>query len=101
MTDYIERDIWKSMPDDLPYKGAVKRVLMQAPAADVRPVIYGKWVDESGHIPHCSVCGKYSDDADTGCALWCAFCGAYMVPQDATDGRTYVPALKERRKTND
>ena len=35
MAEYIERDIWKKLPDDLPYKASVKRVLIEAPAADV------------------------------------------------------------------
>ena len=40
MTKYIDADLWRDLPDDLPYKGAVKRVLIQAPAADVRPVVF-------------------------------------------------------------
>ena len=37
MDEYIERDVWKTLPDDLPYKASVKRVLIQAPTADVVP----------------------------------------------------------------
>lgn len=48
------------------------------PAADVREVVRGKWIEEPGHIPHCSNCGRYSDDADTGDAICCPFCGAEM-----------------------
>lgn len=32
----IDADIWMNLPDDLPYKGAVKRVLIRAPEAVVR-----------------------------------------------------------------
>lgn len=78
MTDYIERDLWKSLPDDLPYKGAVKRVLMQAPAADVRPVARGRWIVHdygAGDINYeCSEC------KDISCcgADFCPDCGADM-----------------------
>lgn len=48
------------------------------PAADVVPVRHGRWISEPGHIPNCSGCGRYSDDADTGEAICCPFCGALM-----------------------
>ena len=36
MSKYIDADeLLKKLPDDLPYKGSVKRVLMQAPGVDV------------------------------------------------------------------
>lgn len=35
---YIDADaLLQRLPDDLPYKGSVKRVLIQAPTADVVP----------------------------------------------------------------
>ena len=38
MAEYIDREsILKSLSDDLPYKASVKRVLIQAPTADVAP----------------------------------------------------------------
>jgi hypothetical protein len=38
MPRYIDADaLLSKMPDDLPYKSSVKRVLMQATAADVAP----------------------------------------------------------------
>ena len=38
MTRYIDADaLLQRLPDDLPYKASVKRVLMQAPTADVAP----------------------------------------------------------------
>lgn len=40
MARYIDADaLLSKMPDDLPYKASVKRVLMQAPEADVVPKI--------------------------------------------------------------
>ena len=38
MARYIDADaLLQRLPDDLPYKGSVKRVLLQAPTADVVP----------------------------------------------------------------
>ena len=42
MTKYIDADIWRKLPDDLPYKASVKRVLIQSPAADV---VEGKQIE--------------------------------------------------------
>ena len=40
MKRYIDADaVLDRLPDDLPYKGSVKRVLMQAPTADVVEVV--------------------------------------------------------------
>ena len=40
MSRYIDADeLLNRMPDDLPYKASVKRVLMQAPTADVVEVV--------------------------------------------------------------
>jgi DNA-directed RNA polymerase subunit RPC12/RpoP len=33
----------KNLPEDLPYKGSVKRVLIQCPPANVEEVRYGEW----------------------------------------------------------
>ena len=58
--------------------GDMLEYLRSIPAADVVPVRHGRWINEPGHIPHCSECGRYSDDADTGEAICCPFCGARM-----------------------
>ena len=63
MPRYIDADaLLKKLPDDLPYKGSVKRVIMQAPTADVEEVRNGEWVksenedyDDYEHH-YCSVC---------------------------------------------
>lgn len=72
MTEYIERD--KIGLTDLEiimckrsYKEALKMILdkiASIPAADVRPVVHGKWKDtmhDCHDTPHikCSVCGEY------------------------------------------
>ena len=39
MSRYIDADeLLNRLPDDLPYKASVKRVLTQAPTADVAPI---------------------------------------------------------------
>ena len=49
MSKYINVDkILYSMSNDLPYKGSVRRVLMQAEEEDVIPVAWLiRWADES------------------------------------------------------
>ena len=94
MTDYIDREeAYRFAQDQLKKEtGAYSmgwnhamNVMKSAfhnndalPAADVVPVRHGRWISEPGHIPHCSECGRYSDDADTGEAICCPFCGAKM-----------------------
>jgi hypothetical protein len=44
MVKYVDADkVLKNLPDDLPYKASVKRVLMSAPTADVAEVRHGRW----------------------------------------------------------
>ena len=45
MSRFIDADkLLNKLPDDLPYKASVKRVLMQAPTADVVEVRHGHWL---------------------------------------------------------
>lgn len=40
MSRYIDADsVWQTLPDDLPFKASVRRVLMQAPTVDAVEVI--------------------------------------------------------------
>ena len=78
---YIDADALIGMlPDDLPYKGSVKRVLMQAPAADVVEVRNGEWgFDGLGWT--CSECGEYALSIKTKIQVhsnYCPNCGAKM-----------------------
>lgn len=60
MARYIDADkLLHSLPDDLPYKASVKRVLMQADEADVVEVRHGEWIEDGyNDIPcACSHCG--------------------------------------------
>lgn len=53
------------------------KIIKEVPAADVQEVQHGRWIEEPGLIPRCSICGEYSQDADTG-AWYCPNCGAKM-----------------------
>lgn len=61
MSRYIDAEALLSrLPDDLPYKASVKRVLLQAPTADVVEVVRCKdcfyYREENSYCmnPHCS-----------------------------------------------
>ena len=84
MADYIDREkifsIWRSMPAPASVT-SLAAAISQTPAADVAPVVHGKW--EPGN-PICPVCGenKFKDlDADVW-ADWqpkfCPNCGTRM-----------------------
>ena len=53
------------------------REIEAIPAADVRPVVHGKWVDK-GYRYRCSICGKYELYCDAVIYKFCPFCGAEM-----------------------
>ena len=105
MKDYIEREyVLKCMEDS--YKNAgisaeakakMTRWLNKAPAADVRPVVRGKWVKARGSwctpggdpVWECSECGKgrhvygiehgsYGAGVADGQWVACPNCGAWM-----------------------
>ena len=59
MPRYKDTDeILKRLPNDLPYKASVKRVLMQAPDADVVEVRHGYWYFIEYEYFCCSECGE-------------------------------------------
>ena len=87
MARYIDADgLLQKLPNDLPYKASVKRVLVQAPTADAEEVRRGYWVDcietgttvagitNSGFVGYkCSLCGRYEGKKEPYCN-----CGAKM-----------------------
>lgn len=93
MTEYIDRTaLMANLPNE-PYKGVLRRVLMQAPAADVAPVVHGQWkYDQNandwgigGYV--CSVCKNKNNNlpcsraksvALFSGAKYCPECGAKM-----------------------
>ncbi len=75
MSRYIDADaLLNRTPDDLPYKASVKRVVMQAPTADVVEVVRCKdckyWQDNNGGYPHeeCRWGKEETPDADDYCS---------------------------------
>ena len=86
---YIDADaLLTKLPNDLPYKASVKRVLMQAPTADVVEVRHGTWYHgtENGAVyAKCSACGKKMNYSCYGYA-YCALCGARMDGKRKDDG---------------
>lgn len=81
MSRYIDADaLLNKLPDDLPYKASVKRVLMQAPTADVVEVRHGTWYHGTEHgavYAKCSACKRKMNYSCYGYA-YCALCGARM-----------------------
>ena len=81
---YIDADAQlERLPDDLPYKASVKRVLMQAPAADVVEVRHGKWIDIGEHYCECPLCTTMFEALPTrhffkANNIFCRHCGAKM-----------------------
>ena len=90
--------VLNELPDDLPYKSSVKRVLIQAPEADVVEVKRGKWIlnkrdrqrfgkvrNPEDYEHYCSCCNEealcnYGDDSGSWWYLsdYCPNCGARM-----------------------
>ena len=86
MIRYIDADeLLKRLPDDLPYKGSVKRVLIQAPAADAVEVVHASWEGRNGYAQYGYYC-THCEAVFTGVnAEWiakehnyCPKCGAKM-----------------------
>ena len=87
MPKYIDVDkVLQCLPNDLPYKASVKRVLTQAPAEDIEAVRHGRW--KRGF---CSECGKVNPTTDLNefTMKWfsrylprCPYCGAKMDGKD-------------------
>lgn len=88
MARYIDADgLLQKLPNDLPYKASVKRVLVQAPTADVEEVRHGEWKHsmEVGqtynyHYWNCSLCGASA--FTSGYEKYCHECGAKMDGKD-------------------
>ena len=88
MVEYIEREkIWPALNAAcVPYNRATKKAIKSIPAADVRPVVRGKWnrTDAYPHRLYCSVCYKTYLKNDELLERWefplnfCPNCGADM-----------------------
>ena len=81
MTDYISRE-WLLAEYDRRHKGppgGMRQLIKEAPAADVRPVVQGRWkrVDPRSTVVtfRCSECNYYAHMRATN---YCPNCGADM-----------------------
>ena len=81
------KDVFSDSPQEIPYLQAAKvlREVSDAPAADVAPVVHGRWIDKKGgfwEMATCSMCGeKYPCVGMV--PNYCPNCGAKM---DGGDG---------------
>ena len=54
-------------------------IIEDAPAADVAPVVHGRWIyDKKAQRPYCSVCKEYFYGATNSPMSYCSNCGAKM-----------------------
>ena len=97
MTEYIEREAiseeirkyyYKNPPNSSYGEGfdrgldRAQRAILDAPAADVAPVVHGRW-EAKGYVCgesefECSVCHKTEWRTSISRFRWCPFCGARM-----------------------
>ncbi len=82
--DYISREAatsaFLSERPDAHYPGWYAAILMDMPAADVAPVVHGRWVEKKGgfwEIAACSNCGEKSPTLGIT-PKYCPHCGAKM-----------------------
>lgn len=83
MDEYIDRAVAVSQAnfihgrwDDVYVSAAT---LMAMPAADVAPVVHGRWIyDKKAQRPYCSVCKGYFYGATNSPMSYCPNCGAKM-----------------------
>ena len=77
MPTYIEREkIWPALNAAcVPYNRVTQKAIESIPAADVRPVVRGRWEYNPGdNIPYCSECMMPQDSE----CNFCPNCGAMM-----------------------
>ena len=84
MAEYIEREaLLNRFSDKGPVGRSVRDYIKDQPAADVAPVVHGKWEFptmfgyRAFHIPHCSACGGVPCGVDEN-TKFCPNCGARM-----------------------
>lgn len=92
MTEYIDRGALMQFPirrnhydrknGNKHFINGIESVLEYAenlPAADVAPVVHGKWIREDNSLGWvCSRCGKGINNNPEGIDLYCYHCGAKM-----------------------
>ena len=84
MAEYIELGVFIELVKDIPMWGSVAAMLADSiPAADVAPVVHGRWVSVAGKRDRiCSRCLRnepYKNAADDAEVFeFCPHCGAKM-----------------------
>lgn len=83
MAEYIEREAFLDYMKGTSRYFNVKFDIENFPAADVEPVVHGRWLDNEDYM-FCSICGiqwNYCDN-DTETFNYCPNCGAKMDGED-------------------
>ena len=87
MDEYIQRSYIRKMAMfEMAYTmetetdaAVVLRMIDDAPAADVAPVVHARWIyDKKAQRPYCSVCKGYFYGATNSPMSYCPNCGAKM-----------------------
>lgn len=70
--------------DDEPIqtKNRALKIIRNITAADVAPVVHGRWIEEpvteNNSMVKCSACGEYPEKKDQCFTPYCCLCGAKM-----------------------
>lgn len=82
MTEYIDREALHTAFDEFYFtqKKSLRETINYVPAADVKPVVKGRWISRGKRGSHvCSVCGdEWVFNPDHGGFCYCPTCGADM-----------------------
>ena len=82
MTEYIDREALHTAFDEFYFtqKKSLRETINYVPAADVKPVVKGRWISRDKRGSHvCSVCGdEWVFNPDHGGFCYCPHCGADM-----------------------
>lgn len=79
MAEYIEREAAKQAVVEAVGRGhSPFNAIVMLPAADVRPVVRGRWERTSKSLMACSACGNCVVDDRIGGLFFCPNCGADM-----------------------
>lgn len=75
MAEYIEREAAEDAVGEAHLKGLNPLwELRDVPAADVVPVVHGRWIHHDDGVLTCSECGN----AESIDSYYCGYCGAKM-----------------------
>lgn len=76
MAEYIDREEYceKNCRCSNEYCDRQSCPIWKAPAADVAPVVHGRWVRHDDGVVTCSKCGN----AESSDSYYCRYCGAKM-----------------------